>query len=666
MKHVVKSAAWILVMALFVSGCQKAESETEAESRTEAFSEAESMETAAETTAETTAEERTEESSSESTEETTAETEEETFLTVKELPRFDGSTSTAPLAEALIAELCRISRADAAGLVHFNKTTTAYENLLKGAADILIIGEANDDILKEKEERGFEWLKEPFATDAFVFIVNENNPVDSITIEQAKKIYTGEITNWSELGGNDIPIEAFQRNSAAGSQTLMEKWVMQGTPMKEVPTEYVIASMDGLMETVKQYDNSAAAIGYSVYYYAEEMRMAQGLKMLKLEGVEPNPETIRSGAYPIINPKYVVIRADAKENAPERRIFDYVLSEEGQKLVAAEGYVSILPFDRPEEETIYNAGRYYPEMITELPAAPDYGILIPYVGRRDTALWPAVNGCVYGLMTTDGKIVTDPGYCSYQSNGKNLLLTSVQADPDGKKRITLASVDGSFIADRIYCGAQMMMDGRIVLVDREGGVTLVDADGTIRDRIPQEKTGLTDETILMMNIAMMNGDMMWAADHILLYAREVESGSMQVEYTLYNLKEEKIVTGSADFYYGLCAQEKISAFTAPNVDINKYSFLTDGFDRKKPCLLYTTEYSENNVITTIYKQNETVLAELHGPLFAPCFASKYNNIYGLITEEGASYYRYQDDTLIFRMPLEPVPAEPSADGEPLD
>lgn len=266
----------------------------------------------------------------------------EMFVFTREnMPRLDGSTSTAPLAEAVCSVLLGERREDAADLVKFSKTTAAYENLLGGGADLLIVGEANEDVLARKEALGFEWERAAFATDAFVFVVNENNPVDSITVEQAKAIYTGEITNWAELGGEDRPIVPLQRNADAGSQAIMEKLVMGGEPMMEAPTEYVIGSMGGLMEAVKSFDGSPGAIGYSVYYYAEEMRMARGLKLLALEGVEPTAETIRAEEYPLINPKYVVIPADAAADAPNRILFDWLLSEEGQRLAAHEGYVSV-------------------------------------------------------------------------------------------------------------------------------------------------------------------------------------------------------------------------------------------------------------------------------------------------------------------------------------
>mgnify|MGYP001115660288 CR=1 FL=1 len=263
-------------------------------------------------------------------------------FTRENFPKLDGSTSTAPLAEAVCSVLLGESREEVADLVQFSKTTNAYRNLLYGGADLLIVGEPNETILMEKEEAGFQWEQTPFATDAFVFVVNEDNPVDSITVDQARKIYTGEITNWKELGGEDRAIIPFQRNAEAGSQSIMEKLVMQGTPMMEAPTDYIVGTMGQLMEAVKSYDGSPGAIGYSVYYYAEEMRMAQGLKLLALEGVEPTPETIRREEYPLLNPKYVVIPAAAAEDAPNRVLYNWLLGEEGQRLVAHEGYVSIL------------------------------------------------------------------------------------------------------------------------------------------------------------------------------------------------------------------------------------------------------------------------------------------------------------------------------------
>ena len=268
-------------------------------------------------------------------------------FTRENMPKLDGSTSTAPLAEAICCVLLGESREQVANLVRFNKTTTAYYNLIDGRADLLIVGEDNAEILEVKERQGFKWEREPFATDAFIFVVNEDNPVNSITIDEARRIYTGEITNWNELGGDDQQIVPFQRNTDAGSQNLMEKLVMKGTPMMEATLDFVVNTMGQLMEVVKSYDGSPGAIGYTVYYYAEEMEMAQGLKILNIDGIVPNPATIRSEEYPLLNPKYVVIPADAAADSPNRILFNWLLGEEGQRLAAHEGYVPILEVTAP-------------------------------------------------------------------------------------------------------------------------------------------------------------------------------------------------------------------------------------------------------------------------------------------------------------------------------
>ena len=262
-------------------------------------------------------------------------------FTRENMPRLDGSTATAPLARAAAAVLLGESEEDVADLIDFSRTTESYRQLMQGNADLLIAAEPNAAVFDEMEEAGFEVQMEPLATDALVFMVNEDNPVDSLTTEQLRGIYSGEITNWSEVGGADLDIVPFQRNAESGSQVLMEKLVMDGTEMTEPPEGYMIASMVGLMDAVKEYDNSSNAIGYSVYYYAHDMQMAGGLKLLKIDGVAPEAATIRSGEYPFLNPYYVAMNAAEPEGSMTRVLYDWLLGPDGQKLVDMKGYVSV-------------------------------------------------------------------------------------------------------------------------------------------------------------------------------------------------------------------------------------------------------------------------------------------------------------------------------------
>ena len=261
-------------------------------------------------------------------------------FTRENFPRLDGSTACLPMAEAVCSVLLGESRDAVQDLIHFNRTTQSFRNLMAGSCDLLLAGEPNAAVFAEMDENGFAYDIEQIGTDALIFLVNEANPVENISTEQLRGIYTGQITNWKELGGEDAEIIPLQRNEGAGSQALMKKLVMGDTPMMEAQPEFTPGEMGALMEAVKSYDASANAIGYSVYYYAHDMEMARGLKLLKVDGVEPCKETIRSGEYPHRNAYYCVIAHDAPAGSPTRILYDWLVTDDGQRLLDAEGYVT--------------------------------------------------------------------------------------------------------------------------------------------------------------------------------------------------------------------------------------------------------------------------------------------------------------------------------------
>lgn len=262
-------------------------------------------------------------------------------FTRENFPRMDGSTSLVPLGEAIASVLLGEPREAVSDLISFNRTTQSYRNLMWGDCDILIAAEPSESVVQEMKDNGFQYEMTPIATDALIFVVNANNPVSNLTTEQLQKIYSGEITNWKEVGGNDEDILAFQRNADAGSQTLMKKLVMGDIEFADAPKDVIIGDMGTLMESVKNYDNSANAIGYSVYYYANDMRMAEGLKILSVDGVEPTAETIAAGQYPHLNPYYSVIPTNTQAGSPARVLYEWLLSEQGQYLLSLEGYVPV-------------------------------------------------------------------------------------------------------------------------------------------------------------------------------------------------------------------------------------------------------------------------------------------------------------------------------------
>ena len=257
----------------------------------------------------------------------------------EDYPRVDGSTSMLPLSRALMMAATGVSAQEAELRVSHSKTTLSFYALVSGEADLLLVARPAEEAFAYADEMGVVMEMRPIGVDALVFLTGEENPVDSLTQQQAVGIYTGEITNWKEVGGADAPIIAYQRNKTAGSQVMMENVVMDGEPMMDAPMEYRPSEMGALVDEVASYRNSASAIGYSVYYYVTEMYLREGVKLLAIDGVAPSNETIASGEYPYTQYSYAVIRKDEREDSPARQLFDFLTTPEGKALMAAQGYV---------------------------------------------------------------------------------------------------------------------------------------------------------------------------------------------------------------------------------------------------------------------------------------------------------------------------------------
>lgn len=258
-----------------------------------------------------------------------------------DLPSFDGSTANIPLISLVIQRLTGASQAEADNLVEVSTTPNAYRALVAGSTDVLLVYEADAALQQEIKDSGVALESHPIGRDGLVFFTNAANPVASLTTEQFRGIYTGAITNWQQVGGDDAEIIAYQRPEDSGSQAQLRKHVMGATPMAKAPTERITADMGEIVEGVSGYANTANALGYSVYYYLANMYAADGIKMLAVSGVMPSSQTIGTGEYPYVNDFFVIIRADEPAGSPARRVLEWLLSAEGRQAVVEAGYVPV-------------------------------------------------------------------------------------------------------------------------------------------------------------------------------------------------------------------------------------------------------------------------------------------------------------------------------------
>lgn len=259
-------------------------------------------------------------------------------FTAETLPRLDGSTATIPLSEGWVSDLLGYTPNQAQSFVKHNTTHNAYVNLIDGKCDIIFVTPPSSDELKMLEDAEEEYEVIRVVKDAFVFLVNDSNPLDNLSFEDIKSIYRGDITNWSHLGGDNVEIIPYQRPDNSGSQTLMYKLVLSESELMDAPTSLKPGEMGDLVDAVSDYTTGKGAIGYSVYYYASGMYVQEGSKLIAVDGVLPTNETIANGSYPIIEGYYAVYR---KGDANVEKLLAYILSEDGQAVAEKSGYVPL-------------------------------------------------------------------------------------------------------------------------------------------------------------------------------------------------------------------------------------------------------------------------------------------------------------------------------------
>lgn len=264
-------------------------------------------------------------------------------FTTDNYPKMGGSLAALPLGEAVTATVLGIDRETANSMIVFEGSTTDnYEALVDGTFDILLAYEPSEEALEYANQKGFEYEMTAIGADALVFICSLKNEVSSLTTNQIKQIYKGEITNWKTVGGKDLEMIPYQRNRDSGSQTLFDKLINLGDELMDPPTSLRIGSMIGLLEAVAEYDNSEGALGYTVYYYLTNMESDKlgTSKILAVDGINPTNETIASGEYPFVNDFYVVINKSLADDAPARVLYNWITSEQGKELVERENYVA--------------------------------------------------------------------------------------------------------------------------------------------------------------------------------------------------------------------------------------------------------------------------------------------------------------------------------------
>ncbi|RQD83222.1 MAG: phosphate ABC transporter substrate-binding protein [Methanocalculus sp. MSAO_Arc2] len=240
-----------------------------------------------------------------------------------------GSTTNLPIAQAVAELYMDIHQTDEI-LVSGGGSGVGIRAVGEGTADI---GMSSRDIRQTEIEQYPDLVEHVIAYDGIGVIVNPENPVSSLTLDQIKAIYKGEITNWREIDGNDRQIVVVGRDSASGTREFFYEEVMNKEEF--VRTQQELNSNGAIRRTIQQTPD---AIGYVGLGYVDDT--VRGINIwIDDRSVAPTVSNVADGTYPIARSLYMYTRGEASGLVKD--YLHFLLSDDGQAIVAREGFVPI-------------------------------------------------------------------------------------------------------------------------------------------------------------------------------------------------------------------------------------------------------------------------------------------------------------------------------------
>ena len=245
----------------------------------------------------------------------------------------DGSSTVGPLAKAF-AEFYMKSHPEAAISVSESGSGNGAKAMMGGTCDVADMSRPmKDEEFRKCVENGIMPCAHVIALDGIAVVVHKSNPVNGLTLEQLRDIYSGKISNWKDVGGADAEIVLISRDTNSGTYETFENLVMNKQKMSD-RTEVV--GSNG--QAKSRVENTRNAIGYVGLGFTD------GLKALAVNGIEASAETIQSGSYPVARPLFMYTNGYPKLGSDLYRFVTLYLSKEGQQIVEEIGFVPVTAY----------------------------------------------------------------------------------------------------------------------------------------------------------------------------------------------------------------------------------------------------------------------------------------------------------------------------------
>ena len=245
-----------------------------------------------------------------------------------------GSTTLLQVSEAWATEFMK--EYGGTIIVNGGGSGAGIADLINGISDLANTSrQIKDEELESAKSVGLDIQEYKVLYDGIAIITSDNVSIDDITIEELSKIYTGEIINWKDVGGDDSEIVIIARDSSSGTgEYFLEEVVQLGKTVEDNDYSENALRLQSNAEVVNQVKENDNAIGYIGLGYLEE-----SLNVVKVEGIEPSIDTVKDGSYPISRGLYIYSAGEL--TGIGEAFIDFILSERGQEIGLEEGFVPL-------------------------------------------------------------------------------------------------------------------------------------------------------------------------------------------------------------------------------------------------------------------------------------------------------------------------------------
>ncbi|WP_370551421.1 phosphate ABC transporter substrate-binding protein [Collinsella sp. D33t1_170424_A12] len=238
-----------------------------------------------------------------------------------------GSTTCLPIAE--VAAESYTEQTGVSVLVSGLGSSAGIEAVSNDTADIAT---SSRGLNAQEQDLGLTTI--PIAHDGIAVIVNPDNPVQNLSVDQLRAIYAGEVTNWSEVGGEDLPIQLVNRDEASGTREAFKSIIMDGTPF-----DRRAAVLSGTGQVRDVVSRTRGAIGYISMGFVESKYAQTQVRAISVNHVEPSEKTVASGGYPISRDLYFFTKGEPSDEA--QGYIEYVLSDEMDDQIREAGFIPV-------------------------------------------------------------------------------------------------------------------------------------------------------------------------------------------------------------------------------------------------------------------------------------------------------------------------------------